>query len=251
MSSVVLALVAALSSSARADETEQAIADTIARTMPHLTIVDVAPTTVDTLYRVQVDQQRTIFYVTGDRKHLIAGDLYRLDDNKLVNLTEIARMGWRRDVLSDAHLDDTVLYSASEEPVATLFAFMDLDCPHCQAFHADLPTILGRGIRVRYVAFPLDGIESPTYDRMVSAWCAEDPRKAITDLTRGTKIPSIVCDAPIIEHHRLGEQIGVVSTPTFVSADGHLIEGYKSPSDLAARLGLAEHEPSVEGDPEM
>ena len=73
---------------------------------------------------------------------------------------------------------------------------------------------------------------------MVSAWCADDPRDAITRLKRGNKIPSKTCDNPVAEQYEIGQLVGIQGTPTLIAPDGELIGGYVPAAELAEGLGL-------------
>ena len=94
------------------------------------------------------------------------------------------------------------------------------------------------GIEVRYLAFPRAGVESESYDKIVSAWCSKDPHRAITELKLGNSIPARSCPNPVEAQLELGNRVGVSGTPALVTEDGHLIPGYLPADELARALGL-------------
>jgi len=102
-----------------------------------------------------------------------------------------------------------------------------------------MPEMNAEGIEVRYLAYPRSGIGGSSYKKIATAWCANDPQKALTDTKNGKKLPLNVCsDNPVAEHYALGGQFGVTGTPALVLADGRLIPGYMPTEKLLQTLGL-------------
>ena len=94
------------------------------------------------------------------------------------------------------------------------------------------------GIEVRYLAYPRAGLNSPTYLKIQSAWCADDPNVAITALKSGQTIEDVSCDNPIADQYALGNQVGVQGTPAIITSDGRLLPGYMPAAALAEAIGL-------------
>ena len=67
----------------------------------------------------------------------------------------------------------------------TVTVFTDVDCAYCARLHRQMADYNELGIEIRYTAFPRAGIGSPTYDKMVSVWCAADQHTAMTDAKAG------------------------------------------------------------------
>jgi thiol:disulfide interchange protein DsbC len=91
------------------------------------------------------------------------------------------------------------------------------------------------GVTVRYLGFPRAGINSAAYDTLVSVWCADDRRSAMTDAKAGRHVAPLSCDTPIARHKQLGEEIGVRGTPTIVLENGRIIGGYVPAEELIQR----------------
>ena len=89
-----------------------------------------------------------------------------------------------------------------------------------------MQTYLDAGIRIRYLAFPRAGVNSDSYNKAVSSWCADDPREAITRAKLGESIESRSCDNPVADQYRLGQQLGVRGTPSILTESGEMIPGY-------------------------
>ncbi len=170
-----------------------------------------------------------VFYISSDAKHLIRGEIYNLET--LDNLTEQRRAGGRLKILETIPESSMIVYKAQNEK-HVINVFTDIDCVYCRKLHQDMAQINALGISVRYLAFPRAGLNSPSYDKAVSVWCAED-RNAAMDNAKGIgKIEPIKCDAPVGMHMQLAQQLGINSTPSLILEDGRLQPGYAPPKQL-------------------
>jgi len=202
-----------------------------------LEVRGVQPSKVPGLYEVMVDGGA--IYVTEDARYLIAGSLYEARDTGLVNLTEEKNAVERRRIAAEIDPARTIAFPPEGDTLASVLVFTDTDCGYCRRLHQDIAGYNDRGIEVRYLAFPRSGIGTPTYDKMVSAWCAEDPRAALTALKRGEGIPERYCeDHPVGVQYELGQSLGISGTPSILLPDGTMLPGYAPPEQLAAALGL-------------
>jgi len=176
-----------------------------------------------------------VVYGTVDGRYIIAGDLYALED-VLVNLTEQRRETERKVELAALDVASMVVFPAADERRHVLNAFVDVDCEYCRMMLADHEEISAYGLEVRYLAYPRAGLDSSSYGRMVSAWCAEDPRTALGTLMHGNEIPETSCENPVAEHFMLAKSLGIPGTPGIVAPDGRLLRGYVSASELVEDL---------------
>ncbi|MEO6689887.1 MAG: thioredoxin fold domain-containing protein, partial [Dokdonella sp.] len=80
------------------------------------------------------------------------------------------------------------------------------------------------------------GINSPSYDKAVSVWCAKDRNAAFTAAKAGGTPAPLKCDNPIAEEFKLGGEVGVDGTPAVYAPDGTKLGGYLSPVEMLARL---------------
>lgn len=204
---------------------------------PGIPIESVSPTPVAGIYALKIDGG-TMFYGTADGRYLFAGDMYELGDTELVNLAEAERSVERRALIGKVALKDMVIFSPKGETKAVVNVFTDVDCGFCQKLHLEVPELNAMGIEVRYLAYPRAGIGSPSYDKIVSAWCSDDPNTAITRLKARQTIPAITCKNPVAAEFELGRQVGVTGTPAIVLEDGRLLPGYMPAAELAKTLGI-------------
>ena len=174
-----------------------------------------------------------IVYLSADGRYMLRGDLMDLDTQR--NFTEEARRIARADAIG-ALGETSMIVFAPDTVKHTVTVFTDVDCPYCARMHQQMADYNRLGIEVRYAAFPRAGVSSPTYDKMVSVWCAADQRTAMTDAKMGTSIEMLSCDNPVREHYETGQGIGVTGTPAIVLESGEIVPGYVPPQELARRL---------------
>ncbi len=219
-------------SSAEAD----AIREVLLRTQPGIQIADISPSPITGLYQVEV-RNGPLIYASADARYFIPGDLYTIgDQGGLINLGEIKRSAERAEMIAALDESGMIIFPASGEERASLTVFTDVDCQFCRQFHTEVPALNRMGISVRYVAFPRTGLGTDTHRKMISTWCAENPRVMYTSVVRGAEAPELDCDNPIAEHYQLGREIGVTGTPTLVFADGTALPGYIPADRLASYI---------------
>lgn len=204
---------------------------------PGLPIESVTSTPVAGLVAVNLSDGST-YYGTTDGRYLLGGDLFNLEGTDLVNLTEQGRSGKRRSLIATIDTKDTVNFSPDGKPKAALYVFTDVDCGYCRKLHQEVPALNAKGIEVRYLAYPRAGVGSKSYDKIVSAWCAEDPQDALTRLKAGETVADRTCANPVADQYGLGRQLGISGTPAIVLEDGTLLPGYMPADQLAATLGI-------------
>lgn len=204
---------------------------------PGLPIETIAESPIKGMYTVNLKGGQQVLHITDDGVFFIAGDLYQVTEAELVNVTESSRNGKRKELLDSLDESEMLVY-APEKRLKTVTVFTDIDCTYCRKLHQEVPALNELGIAVRYLAYPRAGISSGSYDKLVSAWCADDPQAALTDAKAGKQIPAKTCANPVAKHYRLGSSFGVNGTPALVLEDGELLPGYMPAAALAAKLGI-------------
>ena len=204
---------------------------------PNLPIESVAETGFEGMLSIELEDG-SVLYGTADGRFLFTGDMYSVESGGFVNLTDSIRAERRRGLLAGISRDDMIVFSPEGEREAYVNVFTDVDCGYCRKLHQEMAELNALGIEVRYLAFPRAGVDSDSYRKIVSAWCSNDPRRAITELKLGNSIPPRSCPNPVGAQMELGEMVGVSGTPALVTEDGHLIPGYLPADELARALGL-------------
>jgi len=216
----------------------QEVAARLKKIRPDLPVQAVRPSMLPGFYEVDMGGGQTL-YITEDGKHFLTGDLWEVTDKGLVNLSENVRSKHRKELIDAVDESDMLVFSPPADKVkATVTVFTDVDCAYCRKFHKEVPELNRMGIAVRYLAYPRSGPNSPSYDKIVSAWCADDPQKALTLAKLGKPIETRTCKNPVAAEYALGNEVGVTGTPTLLYEDGTLIPGYLPAAQLAKQLGI-------------
>ena len=177
-----------------------------------------------------------ILFSDKSGRFMIAGEMYTTRPEGLVNLTAETRKDQVRQLLAGVPEDQMVIFEPEGETMATISVFTDVDCTYCRRLHHDVEAINANGIRVRYLAYPRGGLESTAYPKMISVWCSDDRNRAITQAKNGQNLPERDCQNPVLNHHSLGNRIGITGTPAIVLPDGTLIPGYMDTERLTAAV---------------
>lgn len=234
---LALLLLAGVVTAAQADEAAT-IRAALARVLPDYSVTSVQPTPVAGLFQVEIGPQ--IMFVTGDGRYLFDGALVDLETRK--DLTEAARGAARRRALQTLGEDNMVVFGPADS-AHTVTVFTDIDCGYCRKLHAQIDDYAAEGIRVRYLFYPRSGVNTPSFNKAVSVWCADDRQEAMTLAKEGKSIPNRRCQNPVQRHMELGELLGIRGTPAIMLDSGEMVPGYVEPKRLAALLAQQEAAP--------
>lgn len=205
---------------------------------PGLKVTGAEETAVDGLVRVDMEGAGSVYHMKGT-EYFVVGELYQVADSGLVNISEQEKEGFRAEMLAKLESKDMIVFSPAGDVKGRISVFTDVDCGYCRKLHQEVPELNKMGIEVRYLAYPRAGVGSPSYQKIASAWCADDPRDALTKLKNLEEIPTNVCEGnPVANQYTVGGQMGVRGTPAIVLDDGVLLPGYMPAADLAKRIGL-------------
>lgn len=193
-----------------------------------------ASTPIDGL--VQVTLGSDVFFLTENGQYFVQGRLVNLDTQD--ELSELAKRGIRMKALETLDQSTLIAYGPDDADYELLI-FTDTDCGYCRRLHDLVADYNELGIRVSYAAFPRAGIGSPTYDDLVSVWCAEQPDIAMNRAQAGQSLEPRQCDNPVRSHFELGHRFAISGTPAMVTPFGELIDGLVQPEDLLNRLDAA------------
>ncbi|MGQ0657665.1 MAG: DsbC family protein [Chromatiales bacterium] len=208
-----------------ADESQikQEITAQLAAVVPDMKVNGVRPAPIPGWYEVLLGAK--LIYVSADARYILDGTLMDLKAQK--DLTSGPAMEARAAALKALTDSNKVIEFAPDGKAEhIIYVFTDTECTYCRKMHSEVSKLNAAGIAVRYIAFPRDGIGSPTYEQMVSVWCAKDPKQALTDAKAGKKLPPAACDNPVKEEFELGTTMNVRGTPTTILENGEEAGGY-------------------------
>ncbi|HHH48294.1 MAG TPA: DsbC family protein [Gammaproteobacteria bacterium] len=179
-----------------------------------------------------------VLYVSADGRYLLEGDLFDLQTR--VNLSENKRQAGRARVVNDIDPKTMIAFEA-ENPKYTVTVFTDIDCGYCRKLHREMADYNKLGITIRYLAFPRSGVNTESYNKAVSVWCAADRKAAMTAAKAGETPPKRDCDNPVQAHMAAARAVGVTGTPTLVLEGGRVVPGYVEPQRLLQILEQAQN----------
>jgi thiol:disulfide interchange protein DsbC len=223
---------------------EKTIISRLKQARPQLSFTDLEPSPIEGLYRIKINGQ--LAFVSEDGGHLIAGEMFEVQQNNLVNLQEeerrIAEEAFapeRAKILAKVSKDDMIIYSPEKEAKGFVYVFTDIDCGFCRRLHSQMEEFLAKGIEIRYLAFPRAGIHSQSAKKLATTWCAKNPQDTMTQFKSGQSLPLAACEkAPIAEQYMIGQDVGVRGTPAIILESGQMIPGAVSPDYLAQSMGI-------------
>lgn len=129
--------------------------------------------------------------------------------------------------------EQTAITFGPAAPRYTITVFADVTCEHCAEIVNDLDELTSLGIRVRFLAYPMAGPNTPEGKAMADIWCAPDPESAFKLAMTGGRIARARCEKPIVPYHyALAKQLAIPGSPGIVREDGELIGGYLPPKEL-------------------
>ena len=218
-----------------ANETE--IVTKINQVLPAgMSVKGIKQSQVDGLFVVDIGDLQPI-YASKDGNFFLYGEMYAIKNGELLNTTK-QEISLNRRAILDSELSekDFITFSATDEK-HVITVFTDVDCGYCRKFHGEIEDYNAQGITVNYVAFPRSGLESDSYNKIVSAWCSSDPKGTLTALKEGRDPALKLCqDHPVEDHYLLGQRIGITGTPAIISSSGDLLPGYLPPMELLKKL---------------
>ncbi len=226
---IPVALLLSLSVQADSSETDR---NKILQVFPELSAGAITPSPIPGLYQVMLGGQ--ISYVTSDGRYLFQGDIY--DTVAEVNLTEGQRDQARHAAI-DQIAESSMIVFRPAVVKHSITVFTDIDCGYCRKLHRQMAQYNKRGIEVRYLAYPRNGRDTPSWFKAQNVWCSDDRNAALTQAKSGVMVKSRDCGAtPVARHYELGRSIGIRGTPAIITDAGELIPGYVEPDELLGYL---------------
>lgn len=199
---------------------------------------EVSDSPMKNLQTVELDNGR-IVYTTDDGKYAFVGDLYGWSEERFVNLTQRQKSQALLGMFQSLPETSTINYSPveSSEP-DVVYVFTDVDCGFCRLLHEHMPEYHANGIEIRYLAYPRAGIGSKAYNKLVSAWCANDRHDVLQRVKNGSAVNAEEytvedeCSKNVEEHYKLGQEIDITGTPTNVLPNGKVVPGFTQADQL-------------------
>ncbi|MEM9397244.1 MAG: DsbC family protein [Pseudomonadota bacterium] len=217
-------------------DVEKAVRAKFSAPSVELAVESVERSEIPGVYRVELTDGPVV-YSSADGSFFVVGDLYAVESDGLVNVAELRRSEARKEVLAAVPKTDQIVFTPDGGTKSFITVFTDVSCFYCQKLHKEVPELNKRGIEVRYLAYPREGLGSKGFRQLASAWCASDQQSTLTRLKNREDLDENVCPGnPVADQFALGQQLGVRGTPAIVLPGGEMIPGYKSADELLTLL---------------
>lgn len=193
---------------------------------------------VPNMYQV-IATDMSVYFITDDERFLFSGLAYESEGGRISDVREAALAPMRLALLEDESVSQAIVFKGrqvGDSPNKPLYVFTDVDCGYCQLLHQQVKEYNRIGLDVHYLAYPRHGIQSKTYDKMVYAWCAKNPQKALTRLKNEQSVEAATCENPVVEHYNLGSRLGISGTPALILPNGSLVSGFAPAENLEGRF---------------
>ena len=201
-----------------------------------MSVQSIKESKIENLFVVDIGDLQPI-YASKDGEFFFYGELYAVNGNMLQNTTKDEINLKRKSILDEAFSEDDFISFKSENEKHKVTIFTDVDCGYCRKFHNEIKDFNDLGITINYVAFPRSGLDSDSYNKIVTAWCSKDPKDILTKMKQGIDVQLSMCqDHPVKTHFLLGQKIGITGTPAIIKSNGELLPGYLPPEELLNRL---------------
>ena len=175
-------------------------------------------------------------HVTKDGSFFIFGDIYKINNNSISNITEDSISEKRKSILNDIPSNELISFKSDNEKFSVI-VFTDVDCGYCRKLHNQIEEYNELGISIHYAAFPRSGMGTSAFTKMVGAWCSENPKDSISKLKNNKNLDLSFCDSqPVSKQYIIGQKLGVNGTPAIFSMDGVMFPGYVEPEELLLKL---------------
>ena len=201
-----------------------------------MSVQSIKESQIENLFIVDIGDLQPI-YASKNGEFFFYGELYAVNGNTLQNTTKDEINLKRKSILDAVLSKDDFISFKSENEKYKFTIFTDVDCGYCRKFHNEIKDFNDLGITVNYVAFPRSGLDSISYNKIVTAWCSKDPKNTLTKMKQGIDVQLSLCqDHPVETHFLLGQKIGITGTPAIIKSNGELLPGYLPPEELLNRL---------------
>tara|TARA_A100001011_G_scaffold60977_1_gene60806 strand:- start:1121 stop:1834 length:714 start_codon:yes stop_codon:yes gene_type:complete len=236
MKKIIFVFLFIISCSQIENDSSQLIEEQLSKVIPiELNIDSIKESQLPNFYEV-ILSDGSFFYVEKGGQYLVLGDIFKIKNEELVNLSREKNYSKAKDMLQKIDEKSLIKFSPKEIKYK-VYVFTDVDCGFCRKFHNQISSYLDQGIQVNYLAFPRSGIDSDTYKKMSIAWCSLNRQEVLTGLKKDKDFEQIDCeDNPIKTHFELAKSIDIQGTPTIISQSGFTIPGYIEAKELIEYL---------------
>ena len=172
---------------------ESKIISSLLKVLPEgMSVQSIKKSQIENLYIVDIGDLQPL-YVSKDGEFFFYGELYAINGDQLENTTKDEINLKRKKILNnELGVDDFISFKSNNEKFKVII-FTDVDCGYCRKFHNEMADYNNLGITVNYVAFPRSGLDSNSFNKIVTAWCSTNPNETMTQMKQGQEVTLLLC----------------------------------------------------------
>ena len=175
-----------------------------------------------------VEGGETPVIMSGDGKYVVEGQLFVINKDKLGTMEGVksATQKMALERLNTPEFQNSTIDFKAKDEKQVVYAFVDITCHFCKKLFEEIPNYNAKGITIRLLAYPREGLDGTVAKRMEGIFTAKDKQEAYTKAENGGEVP-MANDIKIVKkHYDLGGVFGVTGTPAIVLSNGTLLPGY-------------------------
>ena len=111
-----------------------------------LSVVSFSKSNIKNLYEVELSDG-TFFYIDDQGDHIFLGDLFRIENNRLVNLSYVREKEKLLKLIDEIDRNSLITFDSPKKKYE-VFVFTDVDCGFCRKFHKNIQSYLDLGIEI-------------------------------------------------------------------------------------------------------
>ena len=181
-----------------------------------------------------VEGGETPVIMSGDGKYVVEGQLFVVNKDKLGTMEGVksATQKMALERLNTPEFQSSTIDFKAKDEKQVVYAFVDITCHFCKKLFEEIPNYNAKGITVRLLAYPREGLDGTVAKRMEGIFTAKDKQEAYTKAENGGEVPMANNVEIVKKHYNLGGVFGVTGTPAIVLSNGTLLPGYMKAEQL-------------------
>jgi thiol:disulfide interchange protein DsbC len=231
LSKLILLSALALPIAAFAGEKEDALLKTMKEKYPATQVSAVNASPIAGLYEVVMG--KNIAYTDNAARFVIFGhvfDMQTQQDLTADRLAQLTKIEWSQLPLANA------IKTIKGNGKRQLAVFSDPDCPYCKSLETNLEKL--DNVTIYTFLFPLASLHPQSEAKAVAIWCSKNPSAAWHQwMVKAEEPKASDCTNPIKDNVALGQQLGILGTPTLIAPDGSTKPGAAPAEQIEAWLG--------------
>lgn len=181
-----------------------------------------------------VEGGETPVIMSGDGKYVVEGQLFVINKDKLGTMEGVksATQKMALERLNTPEFQSSTIDFKAKDEKQVVYAFVDITCHFCKKLFEEIPNYNAKGITVRLLAYPREGLDGTVAKRMEGIFTAKDKQEAYTKAENGSEVPMANNVEIVKKHYNLGGVFGVTGTPAIILSNGTLLPGYMKAEQL-------------------